>query len=62
MTHDEIKHLEETVSGNIARNMIDTLWHKAFVFYNQNNEKKLRFTCRPCYQKVLDYCKANMQV
>lgn len=56
LSEDEILHLKLTFNGNIARNMINETWQKAFAFYNQHNKIALKMSCRPCYAKVMIFC------
>ena len=57
MTIPEIDFLENTVKRNVYSYRKNPTWIKAFELYNDNNERKLGMSCRPCYMKVLKFVK-----
>lgn len=54
MEQAEIAHLVSTLSRKTL-NVQDSIWKKAFAYYNSNNTKRLGMQCSGCYYKVIKY-------
>jgi len=56
----ELHALEKTIEVSPIKLHTDPVWRKAFEIYNEQNDKKLSMSCRPCYMKVYKYFKSEV--
>jgi hypothetical protein len=63
LTNEELLLLEnhyvamKTITNEIRPRTNLGLWKQAFDWYNENHQAKVNMTCRPCYFKVIDWCR-----